>query len=83
MSVIERNNKLTAYGFSCGYTEFIENLTIQKELYKEHGIYHVRSLYNNTPELNTKFTGHTSHNYVVWESFHQLSAARDFYRKIK
>lgn len=81
--VIEKNNRITAYGFACGYVQLIENEKVHKELYKEHNVYHVRSLYNNTPKLSTIFSGHTSHKFIIWESFPTLSEARKLFSKIK
>lgn len=84
MQTIEnKNGTLSDYGFTCGYVQFVENLTTHKELYKEHNTYHVRSLYNNSPELNTQFDGSTSHKYIIWESFQSLTKARSFYNSIK
>jgi hypothetical protein len=82
-TTIENNGKLTAYGFACGYVQFVENLTLQKELYREHNVYHVRSLYNNTPELNTKFDGSHSHKFIIWETYETLTEAKKIYNKIK
>lgn len=74
---------LSEYGYCLGYVQTKENLTIHKELYKEHGTYHVRSLYNNTPSLNTVFDGSVSHKYIVWESFNRLTDAKKLYSVIK
>lgn len=38
MKVTAKNNLLTAYGLNCGYVQ----RTNECELYKEHGVYHVR-----------------------------------------
>ena len=78
-----KNGKVSAYGFGCGYKEGIETATLYKELYMEHGVYHVRSTVHNTPSLNTKFNGQTSHLFTIWESFYKVSEARALYNKIK
>ena len=60
---------LTVYGFDCGYIERRETDFISLELYKEHGIYHVRlnSFYNR----NDNF----------WKSFENLQEAKILFFK--
>lgn len=77
------SGNVTVYGFACGYIEQINTDNLFKELYKEHGMYHVRSSVNNSPDLYTKFDGRTSHIFTIWESFTTLSDARKLYNKIK
>lgn len=76
-------NTVTFYGLCCGYGQGIETDNLDKKLFKEHNTYHVQSTKNNTPQLNTKFDGPTSHKYIVWESFERLTDARRFYNKLK
>lgn len=78
-----KSGGVSAYGFACGYIEQVETDTLNKQLYSEHGMYHVRSTRNNTPELNTQFDGRTSHAYIIWETYTTLSEARALYNKIK
>lgn len=73
----------TAYGFACGYIQKAETETLSKELYMEHGTYHVRSTRHNSPQLNTKFDGSVSHTFKIWETFYKAAEARRFYNKIK
>lgn len=77
------NGQLNEYAFACGYIQTIDSLTLHKELYREHNVYHVRSTFNNSPALSTKFDGQTSHSYVIWETFDKLTEARKFYNRIK
>lgn len=78
-----KNGHVTAYGFVCGYVQKVETEKLSKEMYREHGVYHVRSSCHNTPSLNTQFDGRTSHAFTIWESFETLKVARSFYIKIK
>lgn len=83
IKIFNETGELSEYGFACGYIERVETTDLDKRLFKEHGVYHVQSLKNNTPEFNSKFDGNTSHQYIVWESFNKLTEARKFYNKIK
>jgi hypothetical protein len=44
MKILKKDGSLSTYGYSCGYVNRVENkITGQyKELYKEHGIFHVK-----------------------------------------
>ena len=53
-----KRNKLTAYALACGY---VEN-NGQTQLWREHGIYHVRRIINGER--------------VFWLTFETLKAAR-------
>lgn len=76
MSTLNKDQKfytkkgdLSAYSFACGYVQSDSKEGIEKELYKEHGIFHVRVFENGT---RTK-----------WESLYTLTEARKIYNSIK
>lgn len=78
-----KTGNLTAYSFRCGYVQCVRTETLDKELYMEFGMYHVRSTINNSPELHTVFDGPHSHKFVIWEGFETLKDARKLYTSIK
>lgn len=71
-----KNGRVSAYGFACGYFERSTNhftkdgkeVTKSKELYKEHGAYHVRSWINLKRD--------------IWEVRERLKDARKLYNSI-
>ena len=84
MDIKTKKGLVSGYGFTCGYVQKRDTEYLHKELYKEHGVFHVRSTFNRSPELSSDFgTGHVSHTYVIWETFDNLKDARKFYFKIK
>lgn len=66
-----KNGIPTAYGFACGYIQVKEKGKARKELYKEHGVYHVKQwkTYPSKP--------------VIWVSTEFLTTARKAFKKIK
>lgn len=67
------NGKVTAYGFSCGYTERESNTENNntKTLYREHKTYHVQAVIND---------------HKIWETWEAtgtgLTEARKFYKDL-
>jgi hypothetical protein len=61
---------LTSYGFACGYVERKESLLKSKQMYFEHGVYHVRA-------------GKHGNESNIWETFSTLTEAKKFYKAIK
>lgn len=67
MELKTRDGKLTSYGLACGYVEkwrTIGTRDITVTLWKEGGVYHVRS------------HNFTSQRRLAWRSFHKLTNAR-------
>lgn len=60
-------NRLTDYALACGYVERKADGSCIVSLWKEHGVYHVRS-YN-----------HETGKRQYWESFNSLISARHHY----
>lgn len=75
--------QLSTAMLSCGYVQSLRNTKVNKELYREHSQYHVRSILHNVPHLNTIYHGGRSHNFSIWESFDNIKDARRFYYSIK
>lgn len=75
MKLKNKNNFLSAYGLSCGYTEKRESDTISLELYREHNIYHVKYNRFDLPySLRKDCKG--------WESFENLKEAKKRFFKL-
>lgn len=66
-----KNNFISDYGFNCGYIERRETDLVSLELWKEHGVYHVKHLnfFFNRTEWNKS-------SHYVWLSFDKLSDAK-------
>lgn len=62
MKTHTKQNTPTAYGFACGYVQTEESNGNSKQLYKEHGVYHLRM-----------FRGSER---VIWLSYDKLEQAR-------
>lgn len=72
--------KLSAYELSCGkvQTETIKDCFLFEtriELYKEHGVYHVRAF--------NYVKNSSSSDRKAWECFYLLNDARKYYKKLK
>jgi hypothetical protein len=64
-----KTNTISEYGFICGYIQQEETENSRIELYREHNIYHVKSINKNRwPMLQ------------LWESFEKLTEARKHYK---
>jgi hypothetical protein len=70
-----KNGELTAYAFACGYVEWeskdgteLSKWDNGKELYMEHGRYHVKRYKDGAR--------------VMWETFDRLGEARKYYHSI-
>lgn len=61
---------LTPYSFACGYVEKKVKNDNQKTLYREHNVYHVQAMVNETR---------------LWRTYelNELSIARKYYKSIK
>ena len=70
MNIHTKNNFLSAYGLACGYVDSWRNRETGEyaELYKEHGVYHVRLFVDNKR--------------LVWDSFYLLAEARKRFKEI-
>jgi hypothetical protein len=68
METHNKKGELTAYGYACGYITKLRKGEVYKELYKEGGVYHVRSNYDNIK---------------LWECFDTLKEAKAFFKLIK
>lgn len=70
-NIYNKDNKLSFYGFCCGYVERVETNENWKELYMEHSHFHVRS-----GKLNNKFE--------LWETFEnkELTKAKKLYQSL-
>lgn len=66
-----RTNRLTRYGFACGYIERKKYGSIETELYQD-GCFHVR-----------QFNWDKSPARIFWHSFEKLGEARDFFNRQK
>lgn len=66
------DGSLTYYSLKCGYIQHMKMAAQWKELYAEHGHFHVRM-------------GNTNDRFQVWETFTnmELTKARKLYRSIR
>ena len=69
-----KNGDLSFYSFACGYVQSKEKNNMRKELFMEHGTFHVKVY-----RLNDGFFRDT----IVWNSFDSLTDARKAYKSFK
>lgn len=67
-----KTNRLTRYGFACGYIEVKKYGDIETHLYQDGGVLHVK-------QFNWTLTPCR----IFWHSFNRLSEARNFFNRQK
>lgn len=70
MRLFNKNGSIAANILNCGYTQKYTQVKGRCELYKEHGIYHVRLIFAGC------IGAWTAENGKTWETFVKLSEAR-------
>ena len=68
-----KNGELSLYSFCCGYVQREEKNNVRKELFMEHGTFHVKAYSINDSFVDT----------AAWNSFDSLTEARKNYKSFK
>lgn len=86
--VFNKEGKLTAYGFNCGYVEKRRTKNNEKEvqMFKEHGVYHVKVFNVSSTPGRAGCFGIVDNELLTleaWEIFDKMSDAKKFFNSIK
>lgn len=74
-SINNKNERVSAYGFACGYVEMVENGHKHATIWLEGGIYHVRWQLDKDDEI-TRYWEREGNG---WKTYERLADARKQY----
>ena len=71
--IYNKNGFLSSYGLSCGCIQKHITWAYETQLYKEHGIYHVRNIQTSDGGKRT---------IIFWQCYETLEEAKKQYKKL-
>lgn len=72
-NILNKNGFLSSYGLSCGCIQKNVTWAYEVQLYREHGIYHVRNIKTSDGEKRT---------IIFWQCYETLLEAKKQYKLI-
>ena len=72
-NIFNKNGFISSYGLSCGYIQKNVSCAYEVQLYREHGIYHVRN-------IQTRDGGNRT--IISWKCYETLLEAKKQYQQI-